>query len=126
MGELNPQGPASPRTLSRKQYPGRHALYGVEDDGKQAVGQDHSQQRESGMAQEAAVFMRGLGAEKQQGETAAIERRDGQQVKGEQYQIEGKGNAQEHREQMRDSFLRSEEHTSELQSLRHLVCRLLL
>src|SRR5258705_2313310 len=30
------------------------------------------------------------------------------------------------RGQMLDSILRSEEHTSELQSLRHLVCRLLL
>src|SRR5437899_8346549 len=30
------------------------------------------------------------------------------------------------RDELRDALLRSEEHTSELQSLRHLVCRLLL
>src|SRR5258705_8358848 len=38
----------------------------------------------------------------------------------------GLGNPENFFEQLRQDGFRSEEHTSELQSLRHLVCRLLL
>src|SRR5258705_488638 len=47
-------------------------------------------------------------------------------LRGEERQSQNRGSKQRRRGRAHRIFLRSEEHTSELQSLRHLVCRLLL